>query len=61
LPVLRANKLIKQLAAGDELTVLATDAAAPADFRSYCETAGHHLVDISEQHGVIRVILRKGA
>ena len=59
LPVLRANKAMRGLAPGDELEVLATDLAAPADFRSYCKTAGHELVASLEQDGVFSFLLRK--
>lgn len=61
LPVLRANKAIKALPAGDELEVLATDPAAPADFVAYCETAGHALVASTEAGGVFKIVVRKGA
>ncbi len=59
LPVLRANKAMRTLAPGDELEVLATDLAAPADFRSYCKTAGHELVQSVEDNGVFTFVLRK--
>jgi tRNA 2-thiouridine synthesizing protein A len=59
LPVLRANKALRGLAAGDELTVLATDPAAPSDFRSFSESSGHQLVASSETDGVFTIVLRK--
>jgi tRNA 2-thiouridine synthesizing protein A len=59
LPVLRANKALRPLAAGDELAVLATDPAAPKDFVSFCEAAGHTLVDNQEKDGVFTIVLRK--
>ena len=59
LPVLRANKTIKTLSAGDELEVKATDPAAPADFVAYCETAGHALVASDEADGVFTIVVRK--
>ncbi len=60
LPVLRANKALRALAAGDELEVLATDFAAPADFRSFCKTAGHELLTSVEHDGIFTFVLRKG-
>jgi tRNA 2-thiouridine synthesizing protein A len=59
LPVLRANKALRGLAAGDELTVLATDPAAPKDFQSFCATSGHRLVASSEAEGVFTLVVRK--
>jgi tRNA 2-thiouridine synthesizing protein A len=59
LPVLRANKALRQLAPGDELRIQATDAAAPQDFESFCQTTGHQLVDSSEADGVFTIVIRK--
>ena len=44
LPVLRAKKRLKELAAGDLLVVRATDPAAAGDFAAFCELTGHELV-----------------
>lgn len=60
LPVLRANKALRALGTGDELEVLATDPAAPADFIQFCETAGHGLVSSDESDGVFTIVVKKG-
>lgn len=59
LPVLRANKAIRALASGEELEVLATDPAAPADFESFSETTGHAIVESREDDGVFVIVLSK--
>jgi tRNA 2-thiouridine synthesizing protein A len=59
LPVLRANKVVKGLIAGDVLRVLVTDPAAPSDFAAFCETTGHELVDSVEADGVYTITIRK--
>ncbi|MDP6787928.1 MAG: sulfurtransferase TusA family protein [Rhodospirillales bacterium] len=59
LPVLRANKVIKGLMAGDVLRVVVTDPAAPSDFAAYCETTGHELVDSVEADGVYTITIRR--
>lgn len=59
LPVLRANKVLKTMAAGAELEVLATDPAAPQDFASFCKTTGHALVDSRADDGVFTIVVRK--
>ncbi len=59
LPVLKARKAMKALAAGDTLEVLASDPSAPQDFRSFCETTGHRLRESSEAEGVYRFLLEK--
>ncbi|MDP6885082.1 MAG: sulfurtransferase TusA family protein [Rhodospirillales bacterium] len=59
LPVLRANKVIKGLMAGDVLRVVVTDPAALSDFAAYCETTGHELVDSVEADGVYTITIRR--
>jgi tRNA 2-thiouridine synthesizing protein A len=60
LPVLRARKAIKALEIGAELTVRATDPAAPKDFKAFCEQAGHDLVSSTESGEVFTFVLRRG-
>ena len=59
LPVLRANKVVKGLMAGDVLQVLVTAPAAPSDFAAYCETTGHELMDSTEADGLYTITIRK--
>ena len=61
LPVLRANKALRALAAGDKLRVLATDRAAVADFQAFCRETGHALVAQGEEAGVFSFTIRKRA
>jgi tRNA 2-thiouridine synthesizing protein A len=59
LPVLRARKAMKAVAAGGLLEVKATDAGAVADFKSFCETTGDELLDWQEDDGVFLFRIRK--
>ncbi len=59
IPVLKARRALKDLAAGDQLTVLATDPASMIDFPHFCNTTGHELVDSSEDDGLFTYIIRK--
>src|SRR6202795_1432465 len=52
LPVLKANRTLRSMAAGERLRVLATDRAAVADFRAFCQETGHALIAMSEEAGV---------
>lgn len=61
LPVLRARKAIKALAAGDLLEVEATDPAALRDFPAYCEAAGHRLLSSSEEGGTYVFLIEKAS
>jgi len=61
LPVLKARRAMKELAAGDVLEVLATDPGALKDFRAFCETTGDTLL-ASRQEGEVYVFhIRKAA
>jgi tRNA 2-thiouridine synthesizing protein A len=59
LPVLKANKALRPLAGGQEVRFLATDAAAPADFRAFCEATGHTLVTCDRQGDDYVIVVRK--
>lgn len=61
LPVLRANKALRGLAAGARLRVLATDRAAVADMQAFCRETGHALLAMSEEAGVFSFVIRKKA
>jgi len=52
LPVLRARKMLKTLAAGDVLEIHATDPASAKDFPAFCEATGHRLVDQQQKDGI---------
>jgi tRNA 2-thiouridine synthesizing protein A len=59
LPVLRARKALRDVAAGATLLVRATDPAAPGDFAAFCDATGHMLVAIDEEAGTYLIRLRK--
>ena len=61
LPVLRANKAIKPLPAGGVLEVHATDPGTVEDFKAYCETTGHELLESRQEGGVYSFVIRKSA
>jgi tRNA 2-thiouridine synthesizing protein A len=61
LPVLRANRALRSMPAGEKLRVLATDRAAVADFQAYCRETGHALVAFGEENGVFSFVIRRRA
>ncbi len=60
LPVLRARKAMKDLAPGTVLRVVATDRAAPRDFRAWCGETGHTLLETAEEGGAFVFRIRRG-
>lgn len=62
LPVLKARKVLKDVAPGGLLEVLATDPGATKDFAHFCEATGCELVEAGEgRDGVLRFLIRKPA
>lgn len=59
LPVLRANRILRDMAPGARLRVLTTDQAAAADFQAYCRETGHALLSASEDSGVLSFTIRR--
>jgi len=59
LPVLRANRKLRELAPGGLLTVRATDPAAEQDFPAYCRQTGHELVSSRREGDVLIFVIRK--
>jgi tRNA 2-thiouridine synthesizing protein A len=59
LPVLRANRVLRDLAPGGTLKVLATDPAAEADFPAYCRQTGHTLIASGREGDVLVFLIRK--
>lgn len=59
LPVLRANKELRELSIGEILEVHATDNGAPRDFISFCETTGNELLESRAENDVFIIRIRK--
>ena len=60
LPVLKARRALREIAAGGVLEVLATDPGAVKDFEHFCRTTGCELLNASEEPGgVLRFRLKK--
>ena len=62
LPILKAKKALKDLAAGDLLEVLSTDPGSVKDFDSFCRTTGNELMETDTgDDGVYTFTIKKGA
>jgi len=61
LPVLKANRTLRGMPAGQRLRVLATDRAAVADFQAFCRETGHALLAWSEEAGIFSFLIRRRA
>lgn len=61
MPVLKAKKALKEVPAGETLTVLATDPGSVKDMEAFCRTTGNALLESGEEAGVFRYLIKKGA
>jgi tRNA 2-thiouridine synthesizing protein A len=52
LPVLRAQKRLRDMNPGDILKVLATDPIAAIDFPHFCQESGHELLESAKEEDV---------
>ena len=60
LPVLKAKRALRPLAAGAVLEVLATDPGAVEDFKHFCQATGCELLESAElPDGILRFLLKK--
>tara|TARA_B100001996_G_scaffold378140_1_gene361809 strand:- start:154 stop:378 length:225 start_codon:yes stop_codon:yes gene_type:complete len=53
LPVLKANRIIKNYSKGDIIEFLVNDKAAPNDFKVFCETKNFELLSITKNDNII--------
>ncbi len=60
LPVLKAQKALKDMGQGETLEIFATDPGSVKDFASFCDATGNTLVDSSEAGGVYTFMIEKG-
>ena len=56
-PILRANRAVKEMIPGDVLVVLATDSDAPQDFEIFCDTTGHNFLGCEKDDGTFVIRL----
>jgi tRNA 2-thiouridine synthesizing protein A len=59
MPLLKAKMALHEMAAGQLLRVLATDAGSVRDFQAYANLSGHQLVATAERDGTYCYLLKK--
>ncbi len=59
LPVLRAQKALREMTPGDIIDVLATDTASVNEFPAFCRQTGHELLESEQTGEQFRFRLRK--
>ncbi|MQR97994.1 sulfurtransferase TusA family protein [Gluconobacter aidae] len=61
MPVLKANRALRDMPPGSRLRILATDRASVADFQFYCRETGHALIAFTDTAGVLSFMIRRRA
>lgn len=61
LPILRARRVLNDMADGDILEVRANDTESIRDFPAFCQSAGHHLLMAREENKVYIFEIKKGS
>jgi tRNA 2-thiouridine synthesizing protein A len=59
LPVIKTSQAIKKIEPGGVLELLATDPGVEPDMKAWTARTGNELLDISQQDGVFRVLIRR--
>lgn len=59
LPLLKAKQALTNLAVGEVLKVIATDAGSQRDFRSFAKLSGNELINTESKEGVYTFWLKK--
>ena len=59
LPILKANKMLKDVPTGETLRVLATDPGSVADFEDFCRTTGNELVESTREDGAYCFLIKR--
>jgi TusA-related sulfurtransferase len=58
-PIAQAAQAIREVAAGDTITILADDPGVENDFPNWCRVTGHELVSLDEADEGYKVVIRK--
>ncbi|BDC17244.1 sulfurtransferase TusA family protein [Acidianus sp. HS-5] len=58
-PVLETAKAIKTINVGEVLEVYATDPAAKSDLEAWARRTGNQILDIKQENGVLRALIKR--
>ena len=59
IPVLKAEKVVKNLKTGDILEILTTDPRAVKDFQAFCEVTNCLFQSSNKKNGIIKISICK--
>jgi tRNA 2-thiouridine synthesizing protein A len=59
IPIVKTAIQMKQMASGETIEVLATDAGSVPDFNAWSKTTGNALLEQTQDGGIYRFVLKK--
>jgi tRNA 2-thiouridine synthesizing protein A len=59
LPIAKTAQAIRELQPGELIEALATDPGSVPDFKAWCQSTGHELIEQTEEAGVYRFLIKK--
>ena len=59
MPVVKTTKALKELAVGDVVEMISTDAGSMPDMRAWANQTKHELLDAKEEGGKFRFLIKK--
>ena len=59
-PIIEASNRLKEMTAGETLTVISDDEGIKNDMPNWCAMTGNEFLGMSEESGEIKVFVRKG-
>jgi tRNA 2-thiouridine synthesizing protein A len=60
MPVVRTKKAMDELKPGQILELHTTDSGSVSDIPAWAKTAGHQVIEQSEDNGVYKFLIKKG-
>lgn len=61
LPILKARKVLREMQTGQTLEIFTNDPSAPENFREFCDSANHELLECANIEGnVFRFVIKCG-
>ena len=58
-PIIELNRVMKRMAAGEEVQASADDPAFQLDVHAWCKKTGHTLVQFDQTNGTLVAIIKK--
>lgn len=59
MPIIKLSKVLKTIQVGEVIEMLATDPGSVPDMEAFQRRTGHQIVNVSQENGVFRFLVRR--